>query len=300
MALVLNPGDQYGRFTIVERIGEGGFGQVFRVKDPRYAVDVALKVSHQPVTDPATAQRALREVTILRDYDNAYTVAVLDYGLNRDGHIYVLMELLDGVPLDRFHDFDRRLDPRWVCHILYETCLGLQPAHDHGVVHRDLKPANIFIGRDHHIKVLDFGLARSWDETQAIVGRGATVGEVLVGTPHYAQPEQLVTRQLTPAADVYSLSLLAYEMLTGFTPFVPGKTVSQVIDEWYSAPLEWLKAHANAPVIPMNRFFLTARVPEGLQKLIEQGLHKDPAERPPNARVLAEAVVRHWPASPAT
>src|SRR5690606_32242030 len=177
-------------------------------------------------------------VTILRQYDNPHTVSVLDYGLNRDGHIYVLMELLDGVQLDRFHDFDRPLDPRWVCHILYECCLVLLAAHDHGVVHRDLKPANVFIVRDYHIKVLDFGLARSWDETQSIVGRGATVGEVLVGTPHYAQPEQLSSRQLTPAADIYSLCVLAYEMLTGHTPFVAGEAVGHVVEKWFDTPLE--------------------------------------------------------------
>lgn len=298
MALVLNPGDRYDRFTILERIGDGGFGQVFRVHDPRYAVEVALKISHHPVSDSATAQRALREVTVLRTYDNPYTVSVLDYGLNRDGHIYVLMELLDGVPLDHFHDFDRQLDPRWVCHIIYETCLGLQPAHDDGVVHRDLKPANVFMGRDYHVKVLDFGLARSWDETQSIVGRGATVGEVLVGTPHYAQPEQLTSRQLTPAADIYSMSVLGYEMLTGHTPFVPGASVSTVVDKWFDTPLEWLKAHAYAQVVPLREYVDPAVVSDGLCQVIEQGLRKDPSERPLNARMLAETIVRHWPPSP--
>jgi len=295
MPLALEPGQSYGRFTILGHLGEGGFGQVYRVTDPRYDVPVALKISHQPVTDPAVAQRALREVTVLRKYDNPYSVSVLDFGLNRDGHIYVLMELLDGLPLNLFHDFDRRLDPRWVCHIVYESCLGLQAAHDDGVVHRDLKPANVFVGRDHHVKVLDFGLARSWDESQAIVGRGATIGEVLVGTPHYAQPEQITSRHLTPAADVYSLSVLAYEMLTGHTPFIADKPVSVVVEEWIGTPLEWLRCHAGRPIVEMRRHVGAAAVSDGLVALIERGLDKDPANRPASARVLASAIVQQWP-----
>lgn len=295
MGLVLQPGDRFEQFTILERIGSGSFGQVFKVQSPRYSVPLALKLSHEPVGTHDTAQRALREVTVLRRYDNPYTVTVLDCGLNRHGYIYLLMELLDGVPLDEFHDFDTRLDPRWAIHILYESCLALQGAHEHGVVHRDLKPANIFVDTTGHVKVLDFGLARSWDQTQAVVGRGTTLQGILVGTPHYAQPEQIVADELTPAADIYSLCILIYEMLTGHTPFVLGKRVSEVREEWYSSPIQWLKAHADFPVISIRTHVSRRELSDPLAAVIEQGLRKEPTERPATARVLAEVLRTHWP-----
>lgn len=291
----LQPGDRFDRYTILEAIGSGTFGRVYKVHDPHYAVPVALKLSHDPVASLETAERALREVTILRRYDNPYTVAVLDFGLNREGYIYVLMELLEGVPLDRFHNFDHRLDPRWVAHITYECCLALEPAHAHGVVHRDLKPANIFVSPAGHIKVLDFGLARSWDETQAVVGRGTTLQGIIVGTPHYAQPEQVTGQPLTPAADIYSLSTLAYEMLTGHNPFVANKPVSAVIDAWYHQPIRWLQAHANDSVVPMRTYVSEHDVSDPVVQLVEQGLHKNPSERPASARALAEALRMYWP-----
>jgi serine/threonine-protein kinase len=295
MALVFQPGDRYGQFTIHEKIGEGGFGQVYKVSHPRWSVPLALKLSHDPVEDAGTAARALREVTVLRRFDNPYVVAVLDCGLNRDGHIYVLMELLDGVPLDRFTDFDEPLDPRWACHLIYECCLALAVAHDHGVVHRDLKPANIFVNSAGHVKVLDFGLARSFDQSQTIIGRSATVGHMLVGTPHYAQPEQITGTPLTPAADIYSLCLMMYEMLTGHTPFVRGKKVSTVVSEWYERPIEWLKAHAAFPVVPIREYLDPRMLSDPLVAVVENGLRKEPSERSPNARTLSETLRHHWP-----
>lgn len=298
MTLALQPGDGYGGFTILDRLGEGGFGAVYKVRDPRYRVPVALKISHLPVADTQTAQRALREVTIMRRYENPYTVRVLDCGLNRDGHIYVLMELLEGVPLDRFHRFDLALDPRWVCHIAYECCLALSSAHDHGVVHRDLKPANIFIDHQGHAKVLDFGLARSWDDSQTIIGRSATIGQVVAGTPHYAQPEQLMTTELTPAADIYSLSVIMYEMLSGHTPFVADKPVSAVIDDWFERPAMWLMAHGHRPIVPLRRYLNERVVSNAVTQLIEQGLNKDPEARPQTGRALAEQLRLNWPDAP--
>lgn len=295
MSLQLKEGDRYGNFTILQAIGQGGFGKVYKVRDRRYAEPLALKLSHEPASNPDTAQRALREVTICRRFANPYTVHVLDCGLNRDGHIYVLMELLEGQPLDRFHDFDTAIDPRWACHLVYECCLALQDLHDKGIVHRDLKPANVFVDYKGHVKVLDFGLARSYDETHTIVGRGATVGHMLVGTPHYAQPEQIQGVPLTPAADVYSLCLMMYEMLTGHTPFVLGKRVSEVVQDWYHAPMAWLKAHAASPVTPVRAHVKVQAVSDGLAKVVERGLHKDPAGRPPNARELGALVHAHWP-----
>ncbi len=295
MTLALRPGDRYGPFEILEVLGEGGFGCVYKVTDPRFSVPMALKVSREAATSAETAQRALREVAVLRSLTNPNVVRVYDAGLRRDGHIYVLMELLTGRPLDEWHDFDRPLPPAWAAHILYQCCVGLAEAHDRGIVHRDLKPANIFITPNVVVRLLDFGLARSWSE-DTVIGRNATQGRILVGTPHYAQPEQLQTQGLTPAADVYSLALLMYEMLSGHTPFVAERPRSAVIDELRNSPLEWLRAHGTTPVVPLSRH-VGQRVSPALVELTMQGLAKDPRARPPTARVLAERLLAAWPPS---
>lgn len=290
----LNPGDQYEHYEILGRLGQGGFGTVWKVRDPRYAQPLALKLSRSPVKGHDEAARALREVTVLRELTNPYVVTVLDAGLNRDGHIFVLMEFLDGKPLDEFHDFSNRLDPKWSCHIVYQACLGLREAHARGVVHRDIKPANLFIDNAGHTKLLDFGLARSWDES-SIVGRSATVGNMLVGTPHYAQPEQLETNTLTPAADVYSLGMILYELLSGFTPFVPDKIVSEVVEQWFDSPLQWLRAHAQDAVIPLRSRVGEDELSDDLCAVVGQCLSKNPTERPQDAAALGEMLRHAWP-----
>jgi serine/threonine protein kinase len=294
MAIELQPGERYGQFEILAHLGDGGFGRVYKVRDPRFSEPLALKLSLDPIRSAETAQRTLREVTVLRTLSNPHVVRLLDCGLQRDGHVYVLMELLDGKPLDEFHDFDRKLDPRWAVHIIYSACVGLSQAHQRGIVHRDLKPANIFIDNEGHTKVLDFGFARSWD-SQTIVGRSATIGHMLVGTPHYAQPEQLLTTELTPAADIYSLAFMLYELLSGHTPFDAENPVSVVKDRWLDNPLAWLRAHATAIVVPLRTHCSQGEVSDALCQVVESGLIKPAAQRPANAIVFGEALRAAWP-----
>ena len=295
MASKLSPGDRYEQFEILERLGEGGFGTVYKVTDPRYAQPLALKLSHEPIQAGEAAQRALREVAVLRStLANPYVVSIVDAGLNRDGHIFVLMEYLQGQPLDRFHNFDEPLVPKWACHIAFQCSQGLKGAHERGVVHRDIKPSNIFIDEQGHAKLLDFGLARSYDEG-SIVGRSATGGHILVGTPHYAQPEQLLTDALTPAADIYSLGMILYELLTGFTPFVADKPVSAVVDQWFDSPMHWLRAHSQSAVVPLRTHVHPSQVSDDLTHVVDQCLVKDPTQRPQNAGALGEMLRQAWP-----
>ena len=294
MSLELQPGDVYGEFQVLEVIGTGGFGRVYKVKDPRFEQPVALKLSLDPVRSIDTAQRTLREVTVMRTLTSPHSVRVFDCGLRRDGHVYVLMELLDGKPLDHFHDLDIALAAPWAAHIVYQACLGLCEAHDLGIIHRDIKPANIFIDPTGPTRVLDFGLARSFDQRE-IHGQNATMGHMLVGTPHYAQPEQLETYALTPAADVYSLGIIYYELLCGHVPFVPDKTVSEVRDVWYDNPMQWLRAHASVPVVPLRRYLGPERISDELAAVVESALRKKPTERPATAREFAERIRAAWP-----
>ncbi len=287
----MKPGQRYGAFEVLEHIGSGSFGHVYKVDHPDHDEPMALKLSLAPVTQIDVAQRALREVAVLRTLQNPHSVRVYDCGLQRDGHVYVLMEWLDGLPLDGWHDFDRPLDPAWACHVVHQSCLGLIEAHDRGIVHRDLKPANIFVQEEGFVRVLDFGLARSWDDTN-IIGHDATGGHMLVGTAHYAQPEQMRTRTLTPAADIYSLGVVMYELVTGRTPFVADRPVSDVVEEWKRVPIAWMQGHTGTEPIPPSRY-----IPDlgPLEDVILHMLAKDPLARPPTARELAAKVEAAWP-----
>ena len=270
--------------------------EVYKVNDSRYDQPLALKISLAPVTETDTAQRALREVAVLRTLKSPHSVRVYDCGLRRDGHVYVLMELLHGLPLDRWHDFDRPLDAAWACHVIHQCCLGLMEAHDRAIVHRDLKPANVFIDEQVCARVLDFGLARSWDDS-SVIGHDATGSHMLVGTAHYAQPEQMRTMTLTPSADIYSLGMIFYELVTGHTPFVADRKVSEIVKEWGRVPIAWMQAHMGTEVIPPSRYLPPGPTTEAIEQVILHCLNKDPTHRPTTARVLASMVEQAWPHS---
>lgn len=291
----MKAGQRYGAFEIIEHIGSGSFGHVYSVRAPRFTEEVALKVSLAPVTEVDVAQRALREVAVMRSLTNPHAVDIYDCGLHRDGHIYVLMELLDGRPLSTWHDFDRAIAPGWACHVIHQCCLGLTEAHDRGIVHRDLKPANVFVQQGVFVRVLDFGLARSWSD-DSIIGNEATGSHMIVGTAHYAQPEQLKTRTLTPAADVYSLGMIMYELVTARTPFVADMPVSEVVEEWKRVPVAWMRGHSKTAVVPPSRYLPPGH--EALDALILRMLDKDPKRRPQSARELASAIEDAWPDPP--
>lgn len=293
MALELAPGDHLDQYEILEVLGRGAFGVVYKVREPRFPSPMALKLSLQPITEVTVAQRALREVTVLKTLTSPHVVRVFDAGLRRDGHCYVLMELLSGQPLHAWHDFDQPLEPRTAAHVIYQCCSGLAEAHARGIVHRDLKPENIFVDHGAFTKILDFGLARSWDDS-SVMGARATVGHIIVGTPHYAQPEQLVTTQLTPAADVYSLAVIFYELLSGHTPFDANKSVGALIEAWRGQPMSWLQAHARTPVVPLAQA-APGRVSADLAHVIEVALDKDPQQRPADARAFGQMLKQSWP-----
>jgi len=289
----LKPGEYLDQYKVIEVLGDGAFGVVYKVLDARYPTPMALKVSLDPITEVAVAQRALREVTVLKTLTNPHVVRVFDAGLRRDGRAYVLMEVLAGKPMHAWHDFDTPLEPRAAAHVIHQCCIGLAEAHARGIVHRDLKPENIFVDDRSFAKILDFGLARSWDDS-TVMGARATVGHVVVGTPHYAQPEQLVTTKLTPAADVYSLAVIFYELLTGRTPFDATRSVGQMIDAWRGSPMQWLRAHGATPPVPLAEV-VPGRVSEDLAHVIETALDKDPAQRPVDAAAFGQMLKQSWP-----
>ena len=289
MPLELRPGDRYGEYEVLDELGRGGFATVYRVTSPRLAVPAALKVSLHPVLDPATARRALREISVLRSLTNAHVVRVYDAGRDHAGHVFMLMDELEGAQLDHWHDFDEAMPPGQALWVVHQACLGLAEAHGRGIVHRDIKPENLWVEPDQNVKVIDFGLARAWD-AESTVGVGVTLSGMLVGTPRYIQPEQIKGTQLTPASDVYSLVTILYELLTGHSVYFADRPWSEVREAYRDDPLMWIAAHARQPIVPMWRYPAGAQLPDAVHELVAKGLAKDPNERFADARALANAV----------
>ncbi len=289
MALQLQPGDRYGPYRILEVIGQGGFAWVYRVEAPDLPEPAALKLSLHPVLDPASAQRALREISVLRSLTNNHVVRVHDAGKSEDHHVFLLMDELDGAQLDVWHDFDRPMPPGQALWVVHQACLGLAEAHARDIVHRDIKPENLWVEPDQNVKVIDFGLARAWDAANTL-GKGVTLDGMLVGTPRYIQPEQIHGGRLTPASDVYSLTTILYELLTGHSVYFGDRPFSEVREAYRDEPVAWIAAHVREPVVPLHVHPAGAALPEAIHELVYRGLAKDPACRFPDARALANAV----------
>lgn len=293
MTLLLQPGQTYGAYTVKSIVGQGSFARVYVVETPGYPDPLALKLSVSPIVAPDMAARAMREVRILRKLTNPHVVRVHDAGLDREGHAYVLMDYAQGWPLNVAHDFDKPSRIDRAMKVVWQICTGVGEAHELGIVHRDLKPENVILDEKLEAKVVDFGFARSFADG-TVVGNNVTSADVLVGTPHYAQPEQVHSHTLTPAADVYSIAIITYELLTGHTPFDADATVSEVKTRWMDNVVAWIQAHAQSPVVPLREHAATANLPAGFAAVIETALSKDPTQRPPTAHAFMQGLAHAW------
>ncbi len=287
MEYLLEPGDRYDGFEILAEIGSGTFAQVYAVKAPGHSRPVALKLSRTEVESEDMALRALREIRILESLRNPHVVHILDHGMGSDDRWFMLMELLEGDMLSNIHDFDLPMAPERAARLIYEACVGLDEAHRQGIVHRDLKPDNLWVQRDGSLKVIDFGLARAWDP-KSTIGLNATSGHMLVGTPHYTQPEQVYGNTLVPASDVYSLGIIFYELLSGYMPLFPKEKCSVIRERLLDEPLDWLSAHVKRPLVPLEKHRQCKRLPPRLVQLVHAMLEKQPEKRPATGGVVAQ------------
>jgi len=204
----------FPQLEILGMIGQGGMGAVYRARQPSLDRIVALKIlPKRPDADVGFAERFAREARALARLSHPHIVAVHDYG-EAGGFPYLIMEFVDGVSLRGLLGTGR-IGAREALAIVPQVCDALQYAHDQGVVHRDIKPENILLGKDGVVKIADFGLAKLADGGDATL-TGA--GEVM-GTPHYMAPEQVEhPREVDHRADIYSLGVVFYQMLTGELP----------------------------------------------------------------------------------
>ena len=213
----------FPQFEIHSCLGRGGMGVVYKARQKSLDRWVALKLlAPERAADPAFAQRFASEARVLAALNHPHIVAIHDFG-EAGGYFYLLMEYVDGENLRQVLK-TKRLTPAEALAIVPPVCDALQCAHDRGIVHRDIKPENLLIDHSGTVKIADFGIARMMDEPGAAVGASGLPGArfaastLATGTPDYAAPEQLACAATDHRADIYSLGVVLYEMLTGERP----------------------------------------------------------------------------------
>jgi serine/threonine-protein kinase len=257
------------RYRIDALIGTGGMGRVYSGEHTGIGRAVAIKVLHSDLhRNREAAQRFQREAIASGRLDHPNIVNIYDFGVLPSGACYLVMELLEGETLGGRLERDGRLPWREALDILRGMLLGLRHAHDRGVVHRDIKPDNIYLARkdgDLIIKLLDFGIAKL--RAGSADDPASTRAGLTVGTPAYLSPEQAVGGEITPASDLYSASIVLYEMLAGRGPFED------------KDPLAMLGAHVSRIPPPITQVVTDVEIPAGLEAVIQAGLVKPAAER---------------------
>jgi len=232
------------KFRIDQRIGRGGMGAVYRARDVRLDRDVAIKVVRADLlASPEARRRFRREAQLVARLQHPSIVSIFDYGTLQDGGAYLVMELVRGEDLRRILTREGRLPAARAARILSNVCGAIDVAHRAGILHRDLKPENVLMtGSESEIKVLDFGVAKllaAADDERRADGNPSTMVTVegtIVGTPAYMAPEQLRGEPLDARSDVFSLGVLAFEMLTGELPFGRGSLADIVLRQARGVP----------------------------------------------------------------
>jgi Protein kinase domain len=271
-------GTRLGPYEVLGPIGRGGMGEVYRARDARLGRDVAVKVlAADTEPSPDRLARFEREARAVAALSHPNILALHDIG-NEAGIVYAVMELLEGETLrDRLRQ-QKRITPTKAIEYAIQIARGLAAAHERGIIHRDLKPENLFITREGRVKILDFGLAQQEEPADTADGdthstRFRTETGLLVGTPGYTSPEQILGEPATTRTDLFAFGVVVYEMLTGSHPFRRGTAVDTV-----------------TAILREDPPRLGAAVPSlaaGITGIVERCLDKHPADRPASARDLA-------------
>ncbi|MHB8873474.1 MAG: serine/threonine-protein kinase [Myxococcaceae bacterium] len=272
-------GTRVGDYLVESLIGEGGVGLVYRATQTDIGKAVAIKVLRDEVAEnPDEVKRLLAEAKAVNAIRHRGIIDVFGFGKLKNGQQYIVMEFLEGSPLDEVIDQHAPMPVPEVIAILDEVLSALGAAHKAGVVHRDLKPNNIFHATQpdgtKYVKLLDFGLAK-----QGSTGGGAVAQtriHMAVGTPEYIAPEQACGLPVSPKTDLYALGVVAFEMLTGGRPFNSRN------------PLELLALHVEQA--PPSMGSRGAELPDALEGLVQRLLAKDAAKRPESAEAVREAL----------
>ena len=248
-----------GRYEIIEQLGRGGMGKVYKVLDKEVKEEVALKLLNPEIaTDEKTIERFRNELRLARKISHRNVCRMYDLGKD-EGTQYITMEYVPGEDLKTLIRRSEKLTIRNAVFIARQVCEGLAEAHELGVVHRDLKPQNIMIDSKGNAHIMDFGIARS------MKAKGLTETGLIIGTPDYMSPEQVEGKKIDQRSDVYSLGVILYEMVTGKVPF-EGDT-----------PLSIAVKHITET--PRDPKELNAQLPEQISRVILRCMEKDRDKR---------------------
>jgi len=264
----LSPGSTFAeRYQIIEELGKGGMGKVYKALDKEIKGKVALKlIKPEIAADKQTIERFRNELKMTRDISHKNVCRM--YDLNKEeGTYYITMEYVSGEDLKSSIRRLRQLTPGTAILIAKQVCEGLAEAHRLGVVHRDLKPQNIMIDKEGNARIMDFGIARSL-KVKGITGAG-----VMIGTPEYMSPEQVEGKDVDKRSDIYSLGVILYEMVTGQVPF-EGDTPFTI----------GVKHKSETPKDPKEH---NSQIPEDLSRVILKCMEKDKENRYQNAGELS-------------
>jgi eukaryotic-like serine/threonine-protein kinase len=266
------------KYRLEARLGVGGMGTVYRARHVLIDRAVAVKVLNPRYgEDEAARERFRREAKAAGRLQHTNAVSVTDFGETSAGFVYIVMELLEGRTLREIIAKEAPIETARSVSIMLQASAAVAAAHDAGIIHRDLKPANIFVVQRSDVpvlvKVLDFGIAKlAVDSLEDEDSKTLTQIGAMIGTPRYMSPEQCSGLSLTPAADVYSLGVILYEMLTGAAPFSG------------SSPLAIAMKHAAD--LPRNPREIVSAIPEQLEQVVLKALEKRPIDRPADANAF--------------
>ena len=274
-----------GRYRVVEQLGSGGMGQVYRAEHITLRRPVALKVLHNSLTGSDEMKRRFeREAFAAARLDHANCATAFDFGSLADGSDYFVAELLDGVSLQDVLDAEHRLPPLRALHILHHILRGLGHMHERGVIHRDIKPDNVMIvdrdGDPNFARILDFGIAKLVGEAEENASPeelGLTSAGTAIGTPAYIAPEQAMGQEVDGRADLYSATVVLFQMLTG-RPLFTAETPLQLVMKHATNPPPSLAPTAGRP--------FSAE----LEALVTRGLAKLPSDRFADASSYIDAL----------
>jgi len=282
----IHEAQEMGSYKLVELLGRGGMGEVWRAEHKMLVRPAAIKLiradalkSDAASSDQEAIQRFEREAQATALLQSEHTIELYDFGVAGDGSLYYVMELLDGLDLEQLVRRHGVVSPQRAVFLLRQVCDSLAEAHDSGLVHRDIKPSNIYVckraSRYDCVKVLDFGLVKPTLPGQ--VGPAALTAQgSITGTPAFMVPEIIQgSKEVDGRADLYAVGCVAYWLISGRLVFEADNAMKMIVSHVSDEPVR-LSARTEAPV------------PAALEQLVHDCLEKDPARRPQNARELAE------------
>jgi serine/threonine-protein kinase len=301
------PGELIGPYRILRVLGQGGMGEVYLCEraDDQYRKQVAIKLVSRGLISRQVQTRLRTERQILATLDHPNIARLLDGGTTEEGVPYLVMEYVDGEPIDEFCD-RRGLTIAERLHMFQIVCSAVQAAHRNLIVHRDLKPSNILVTADGTPKLLDFGIAKLLDVRQTSHTVAMTQADIRILTPDHASPEQIRGQHITTASDVYVLGVLLYELLAGRRPFrveglrlidierviceqqpmVPSQALNQA--QAGSAELERTASQRRTTVARLRR-----QLSGDLDNIVMMAMRKEPERRYGSVELLSTDIANH-------